>query len=111
MTFKLGLMQLRQRGYPVSASTVMSAFELQNVGKPSGNTEQEMFYAEQEEQIIKAARLKKIVDQLGIEQGLMNGGAGMMPGGPKKTGRPNSDKASPHQEVKGDGRPIVSTSQ
>lgn len=110
-TFRLGLLQLRGRGYPVSASTVMEAFEIPNVGKPQGNTEQERFYSEKEEDITKAARMQKIVQEMGMEMGL--GGAPQAPnaGGPKKTGRPNSDKAPAHQEVKGDGRPVISTSQ
>jgi len=107
MTFRLGLMQLRGRGYPISAATVMESWEIPNVGKPSGNTEQERFFAEKEEEIIKMARLQKIMQEMGAEQGLMPPPAG----GPKKTGRPNSDKAPPHQETKSDGRPIVSTSQ
>jgi len=108
MTFRLGLMQLRGRGYPISAATVMESWEIPNVGKPTGNTEQERFASEKAEEIIQAAKLQKIIQEMGIEQGLMPpGGAG----GPKKTGRPNSDKSAPHQEVKSDGRPIVSTSQ
>lgn len=102
MSFRLGLMQLRGRGYPISAATVMDSWDIQNVAKPEGNTEQERFWSEKEEEITKMARLQKIVESLGIQP--------MNMGGPKKPGRPNSDKAAPHQETKSDGRPVVSTS-
>lgn len=108
MTFKLGLMQLRQRGYPISAATVMTAWEVPNVTKPDGNSEQEQFFAEKETEITQAARLQKIVQTLGVDMAL---GGVQQPTGGKKGGRPNTDKAPPHLEQKGDGRSVVSTSQ
>jgi hypothetical protein len=111
MTMRLGYMQLRQRGYPISAATVMNAWDVPNVGQPDGNTEQQMFFSEKEEEIIKAARLKKIVDTLGIDQGLMGPGGGPPQGKGRGGGRPNADSAAPQLKQKGDGRSVVTTSQ
>lgn len=105
MSFRLGLMQLRQRGYQVSGATVMKSWNIPDVEMPDGNSEQERFESEKERELIFMARIQKIVEGLGLTN-LMGLGSG-----PKKTGRPNSDKAAPHQEVKPDGRPVVSTSQ
>jgi hypothetical protein len=110
MTMRLGYMQLRQRGYPISAATVMNSWDVPNVGQPDGNTEQEMFWSEKEEEIVKAARMQKIVQEMGIEQGL-GGPGGPPPGKGKGGGRPNTDSAPPSLKTKGDGRSVVATSQ
>jgi hypothetical protein len=107
VSYKLGLTQLRGRGFPIAAATVMEAFEIPDVAKPAGNTEQERFYSEKEDEIVHAARLQKIVQEMGVEQGLaIPPGAG----GPKPTGRPPSNKQPAHQAQKDGGRPIISTS-
>jgi hypothetical protein len=107
MSFRLGVMQLKARGLPISAYTVMNAWEIPNLKKPEGNHEQEMWKAEQEDEIMFKARMAQILQGLGIDPSVMGGGAG----GPKKTGRPSSDQAPPHQETRAGGRPVVSTSQ
>jgi len=112
MQYKLGLLQMRQRGAPVSWSTIMKSFDIANVGNADGNTEQEKFWSEKEEEIVKMARIQKILQTLGIEQGL-GGGA---PGGEKPNGsgkhggRPPTAQKAPELVTKGDGRPLVKES-
>lgn len=106
MTERLLLLQLRQRGYPISASTVMRACEVPNVDIPDGNTEQEKFWAEKEEEIVKMSRMQTIVQALGIQmpEGGKPNGSG------KQGGRPPSAQSAPQMKHKGDGRPVVSES-
>ena len=49
---KLSLMQMRQRGYPISAATIMESFDVQDVERPDGSTEQERFWAEKKRRCI-----------------------------------------------------------
>jgi hypothetical protein len=115
MTQRLMLMQLRQRGYQISGATVMESCNVPSVKRPDGSTEQERFWAEKEDEIIRAARLAVITQVIGAEQGL--GGGPPPPGGGKpngsghKGGRPPSGQAPPQLKTKGDGRPIISESQ
>lgn len=113
MSQRLLLLQLRQRGFQISGSTVMKACEVPNVGEPKGNTEQEKFWKEKEEEILHAARLQKILEAIGADQGIAGGGApagGKPNGSGKHGGRPNTDQVAPHQETRAGGRPIISTS-
>ena len=114
MTYKLGLMQLRQRGAPISWATLMNSWDVANVGDPAGATEQERFWTEKEEEITRAARMQEIVMNLGIDHHLMPGGgpAGQSRenGSTPQGGRPATDQVPPHLETKGDGRPVVSSS-
>jgi len=115
MTYKLGLMQLRSRGAPISWATVMNSWEVANVGDPSGVTEQERFWSEKEEEITHAARMQEIVMNLGIDHHLMPGGgapgdAARANGSTPQGGRPSTDAQPPQLKQKGDGRPVVSSS-
>lgn len=109
MTHRLLLLQLRQRGGPISWSTIFNACDVPNVKTAEGNDEQSKFYAEKEEEIEHAARLQKIVQSVGIDQGLIPPG-GQQNGSSKKGGRPPSGQAAPQIKQKGDGRPVVSES-
>jgi hypothetical protein len=112
MTMRLVLMQLRQRGYPVSAATVMESCDVPNVAKPDGATEQDRFWSEKEDEIAHAARLAVITATVGAEQHLGGGapppGAGSGTG--KHGGRPPSWQKPPEMVQKGDGRPVVKES-
>lgn len=111
MQHRLMLLQLRQRGFQISGATVMKACEVPDVATPDGSSEQEKFWAEKEEEITKAARMQKIVQALGLEQGLMGGAPGSKPNGSThKGGRPPSGQAAPQLKTKGDGRPLISES-
>lgn len=110
MTLRLGYMQLRARGYPISAATVLQAWQVPNLADPNGNTEQERYYAELEEDITKKVRLAQIAKELGIEGGLIPTAPSPIQG-KNPGGRPNTDAIPPQMEVKGDGRPLISTSQ
>jgi hypothetical protein len=106
MTQRLLLLQLRQRGFQISGSTVMKACNVPNVSEPDGNTEQEKFWKEKEDEIVHAARIQKIVEVLGIDQGLMGGG-GKPNGSTHKGGRPPSAQAAPQMAQKDGGTRTV----
>jgi hypothetical protein len=111
MTNRLLLLQLRQRGFPISAATCMTSCDVPNVSIPDGNSEQEKFWAEKEDEITHAARIQKIVQELGLQQGLMGGAPGTKPNGSThKGGRPPSGQAAPQLAQKGDGRPLIKES-
>ena len=111
MAFRLLLLQGKQRGLPISDATVMQSMEIPNVKEPeAGNSEQEQYFEEMKEKVIKAAELSKLVQAEQIDQGIL----GMMQGGKGSTpqgGRPASNKQAPHQETRAGGRPVVSTSE
>lgn len=110
MTHRLMLLQLRQRGLPISAATIMQSCNVADVGIPNGETEQERYYAEMEEDLIHKARVAEVMKFLGMEHGLQppGGGPAGKPNG--KGGRPPSGQQPPKLERKGDGRPVVSES-
>lgn len=86
MTYRLLLLQLRQRGAPIAWSTVMESCDVPDVKKADGSSVQDQYWSEKEQEITHAARAKQIVDALGLDMG---GGA---PGGGKE--RPNG--STPH---------------
>jgi hypothetical protein len=104
MTYRLVLLQLSQRGFPIAKATVMESCEVPDVEKPDGNTQQEQFYAEKEEEIQHAIRLQEILKASGLDPSMFGGGG-------KPNGRPPSGKAPPQMKHKGDGRPTVTESQ
>lgn len=115
MTYRLLLLQLKQRGLPISDYTVMSACDVPDVVAPDGNSEQQRWQSEQEDKIVQAARAKQIVDSLGLAPPDPSAGGGPpAPGrGPKKpNGRPPSAQSAP-QIVSKDGgtRSTISESQ
>jgi hypothetical protein len=111
-TVKLGLLQLKQRGAPISWHTIEKSFEVPNVGNVDGNTETEKYRAETEDEIRFKARMAVIVKDLGAEMGLADqmSGAGKPNGSTQKGGRPPTAQAPPQQKQKGDGRVVMSES-
>src|SRR6185369_3669030 len=72
MTYRLMLLQLKQRGAPISWATIMQSCEIPNVAEPSGNTEQEKAQAEKDQEIQNLVRTQLIIKGLGIEEGLVS---------------------------------------
>ncbi len=110
MSMVLTMMQMKQRGMMISDYSVENAANIPNIEPPDGNTEQEMWASEMEDKIALQTRLAVITKQVAEEQGL-GGPPGAAPPGKKKGGRPPSGNAPPHQEVKGDGRAVISESK
>ena len=118
MTYRLMLLQLKQRGAPISWATIMQSCEIPNVAEPSGNTEQEKAQAEKDQEIQNLIRTQVIIKGLGIEEGLVSAVApSAVPSQPQANGstsqggRPATLATPPHLEQKGNGRPVTSTSQ
>lgn len=113
MTQRLLYLQLRGRGLPISSATIMQSCDVPNVEIPAGQTEQERFYAEQEEDLVHKAKVANIMKYLAIEYGLQDlagGGGGKPNGSTPKGGRPPSGKQAPTLQKKGDGRSVISES-
>lgn len=111
-TLKLGWMQLKQRGAPISWNTIEKSWDIPNPGNVDGNTELEKYRNEQEEDIKFKARMAVIVKNLGVDQGLADqmGGGGKPNGSGHHGGRPPTAQSMPQMKAKGDGRPVVSES-
>lgn len=108
MTHRLMLMQLKQRGAPISWATTMESCEVNDVKRPEGNFEQDRYWAEKEEELVQMSRMKQVMEGMGLDPSAMGGGGkGSSPQG----GRPQSFKSPPAQKMKGDGRPVTSTSE
>jgi hypothetical protein len=96
---QLMLLQLKQRGAPIDWRTIMEACNVPNVGtKPDGNTVQERFWNEKEEEILHMIRMQKLAESMGVDPSALSGGQG------KGGGRPPTAQAAPQQYKKGDGR-------
>ena len=109
MSSVLTMMQMKQRNMMISDYSVMNAANIPNIEPPAGNTEQEMWTAEMEDKVAIQARLAIITQQVAQEQHI--GGGAPAGGKGKGGGRPPSGQAPPKQEVKGDGRPVISESK
>lgn len=107
MTYRLMLMQLRQRGYHIAESDVLEANDVPEVKRSPGATTQARFWAEKEEEAEKMAKLQLIVAGLGIDVAALMGGAG----GKAPVGRPPTGQSPPQLQTKSDGRPVISESE
>lgn len=110
MTYRLLLLQMKQRGAPIDWGTIFQACDIPDSKLEDGNYVQDRYYKEQEDAIIHAARMQKIVEGLGINPQAVGGG-GKPNGSGKHGGRPPSGNAPPQVKQKGDGRPTVTESQ
>lgn len=104
-------LQFKQRGAPVPWCDIMAASNMPDVEMMNGNSVQQRAEAEKEEDIVQAARLKMIVEGLGLGD---PGGGGGAPGKQKgggPNGRPPTAQAPPHLKSKdGGARTTVSES-
>jgi hypothetical protein len=103
MTYRLMLMQLRQRGAPIAWGDILEANDVPDVKRAPGNTTQDRFWAEKEEEMENMVKAQQIAAGLGIDIEALLGGKG-------PEGRPPSGQKAPHLEVKGDGRPVIAES-
>jgi len=115
---KLLYLQLWKMGFPVDPWTLGEVLTLGDVGKvPTGaNTMIEKWVAWQEMQIEIKAKLAAKMQELAPDSGEgveASNTAGLGPkGGQKGTGgRPSSDQTMPKLQAKGDGRPVMRTTQ
>jgi hypothetical protein len=99
MSFRLMLMQLKQRGIGISEATIMRACEVPDVEMPEGNSEQERFQAEQKDKLLFAVKMKELAESMGLDPAALAGGGG----GGKHGGRPPSAHAAPKMETKDGG--------
>lgn len=107
MTYRLMLLQMKQRGYHIAECDILEANDIPDVKRASGSTTQERYWSEQFDMLEQMVKLK--VKSGGIvDIGQMMGNAG---DGPNPEGRPPTAGAPPHLETKGDGRPTISESQ
>lgn len=106
LTYRLVLMQLRQRGYQIAECDVLEANDIPDVFRTPGATTQERFRNEKKEQMEFMAEMQKVAEGAGIDLGSVMG----MQGGAKPPGRPASGQKTPEMKQKGDGRPTVTES-
>jgi hypothetical protein len=64
MAVKLGYIQLRKAGVPISSKTIAGAWNITDFGGPDAPTEYERYMAEQRDAAIEALKLKQMVDAL-----------------------------------------------
>lgn len=116
MAMKLALVQLRKAGIKIDSQTVAEAFNVPNYGTIDGSTVIEKFEAEQEMDLVHAAKMQMIAQAEGLMPPLGAPGAGAPPGAPKPNGaapegRPPSGGQSPRIVSKeGGARSTISES-
>lgn len=93
MAMKLALIQLRKAGVKIDSQTIAEAFQVPNYGNLEGSTCIERFQAEQEMDLMQAARMKEIAGAVGLLPQGPPGAPG--PGGGAPEGRPPSGNAPP----------------
>jgi hypothetical protein len=105
MAKKLGLIQLKKAGIWISSQTIAEAWNVPNYGSVGGNTEMEKYWNEKIMEMEQMARLKQIMEGLGLGQpGGKGGGAG--------PGRPSSFNQPPEVKNKDGGtRSTITTSK
>ena len=112
MTYRLMLLQFRQRGAPIAWCDIFEANDIQDVKRALGSTTQDRFY---DEQLTEAVEKAKLIQKLAgfdfppeLLQMILGGGA---PQGKKPEGRPPTAAQSPKLKTKDGGtRTTVSES-
>lgn len=107
MSYRLMLMQLRQRGFKIAECDILEANDIPDVKRATGSTTQERFHAEQEEEMERMKKMQLEAIGLGLDPAALMGGGG---GGKKPEGRPPSAQAAPQLKTKGDGRTTITES-
>lgn len=105
MTYRLSLMQLKQRGAPIAWSDILEACDVPDVRRVTGNTTQDRYYEEQRIELQEKIDLAKVAQGLGLDLNALMGAAGKKP-----EGRPPTGQQSPKLKKKGDGRSVISES-
>jgi hypothetical protein len=103
MSYRLMLMQMKQRGFHIAECDIMEANDIPDVERAYGSTTQERFWSEKQREIEWMAKMQMTVQGSGIDvQSAMGGG--------RPVGRPPSGNSAPTLETKGDGRTVISES-
>lgn len=103
MTYRLMLMQMKQRGLKIADCDILEANDVPDVKRAPGVTTQDRFWAEKEDEIRWMAKMQIEVGAQGIDvQSAMGGG--------RPVGRPPSGNSAPQLQTKGDGRTTISES-
>lgn len=103
MTYRLMLLQMKQRGMHIAECDIMEANDIPDVDRAAGTTTQERFWNEKKREIEWMAQMQMAVGGSGIDvQAAMSG--------QRTPGRPPTAQAAPQLQQKGDGRPVVSES-
>lgn len=101
-----------QHNMPISKATCMEKMDVPNYGSTPGNTEREKYEWEQEREIIREIRLKKMaMEEIGPEAAQQVGGSQQGKGGgpkPKGQTQPHLDQKGTHG---GNPRAVLSTSK
>lgn len=102
MTYRLMLMQMRDRGFHIAESDILEANDIPDVKRVPGTTTQERFFMEKTEEISWMSKLAIITAGSGIDvQAATQGG---------RVGRPPTAQQAPQLKQKGDGRTTISES-
>lgn len=103
MTYRLMLLQMKQRGMHIAECDIMEANDIPDVDRAAGTTTQERFWNEKEKEITWMAKMALATQGSGIDVQAAMGGA-------RPVGRPATAQSAPALQQKGDGRPVVSES-
>jgi hypothetical protein len=106
MSYRLMLLQMKQRGAPVPWCDVMEANDVPDTQRATGSTSQERFWDEKKRELEHMNELKELAEGIGMDPASLGGGAPQK----KNEGRPPTAQSSPKLQHKGDGRPVVSES-
>jgi hypothetical protein len=109
MSQRLLLVQLKKAGIQIDSQTIADACNVPNYGDLPGSTVREKWEAEQEQNLVFAAKMKELGMSLS-EQGQINP-AGAQAGGKQQEGRPPSGHDAPALKQKSDGRSFISESE
>ena len=109
LSMRLGLIQLRKAGVQIDSQTIADAWSVPNYGTIPGSTVREKWEAEQQQNLIFAARMREEGMSL-TDQGQMNP-AGAGAGGKQQEGRQPSGNAAPALKQKSDGRSTITESE
>lgn len=107
MTYRLMLLQMKQRGYHIAECDILEANDIPDVQHATGSTTQERYWSEQFDMLQQMKKLQ-VESQGLVDIGQMLGNAG---DGPNPEGRPPTAQAPPQEEVKSDGRSTITESQ
>ena len=106
MNYRLMLLQMKQRGFPIADCDIMEANDIPDVKIANGNTSQDRFWNEKLDTLTRMQDLKLKAMGLVDVDSLLGMAAGKQP-----EGRPPTAQSPPQLQMKGDGRPVISESE
>lgn len=103
MSYRLMLMQMKQRGTKIADCDIMEANDVPDVHIVEGTSTQDRYWNEKKEEIEWMAKMQEAVQGSGIDvQAVLQG--------TNPQGRPTTGQSAPQLKKKGDGRSVVSES-